>query len=172
MAIVIHRSAFGFDTPLAFKLLYLIMSMSITSYWCKMNKIVPPAKLDHLVTIVSAQIMNVKLRFCPVTRFVKGFCMWRCFSQEWVLIYILLFRSHASLTLQDSANWFVFCQCVEQIFLMKEEKKKVNGCKINYTFWTNEYWFVKCKMWVVVFCFETELEWPVHHALVSSCLTA
>lgn len=64
-------------------------------------------------------------------------------SELRLLIYIVLFRSHALLTQvtppaglskQLSGLRFVFVMLsrVEQIFLMKE--KKANGCKINYTF--------------------------------------
>lgn len=75
------------------------------------------------------------------------------------LIYIVLFRSHALLTqvtlLQDWANSclasdlsYVMWSRVEQIFLMKE--KKVNGCKINHTFWTNKNCFGEWKLWIIV----------------------
>lgn len=144
---------FIFDTPPSFNTLISGTEMNQISYFT--------SKIS--LSLVSAQLTNischphVKLWLYPVTSACGGLYFYFFFhrsgrtdlqytqSQNYSdLIYIVLFRSRALLTLvtppaglskQLSGLRFVFCYVelsAEQIFLMKEQNKKVNnGCKIN-----------------------------------------
>lgn len=152
------------NNPLAFScsVWWQYLSTRAESKSCHQQNI-PVISIGHYM--VSAKIMNLLSPSCTRWRgLLKGVsaCDGVFHRSErtdtWhqsLLIYILLFRSHASLTPVTppaglskplSGLMIRLLSCWTNISYEREKEKKVNGCKINYTFWTNENWFVNLEL--------------------------